>query len=114
MSLSDAVGEAFPEELYHEHNGTAFLSLPFRTQRAIAADLLAKKKATVVLDGPGEVVYPRDANAESELARRVAKELGGRSVLVLVTTRNEACWADFKPVRLQGLAADNARRSFPA
>jgi hypothetical protein len=88
------------------------LTLPFRTQRQIAADLLAKKKATVILDGPGEVVYPRDANAELELARRVAKELAGRSVLVLVTTRNEACWADFNPIRLQGLSPDNAQALF--
>jgi hypothetical protein len=112
LSLIDAVGEAFPEELYRDHNGTPFLTLPFRTQRQIAADLLAKKKATVILDGPGEVVYPRDANAELELARRVAKELAGRSVLVLVTTRNEACWADFNPIRLQGLSPDNAQALF--
>ena len=112
LSLIHAVGEAFPEELYREHNGTPFLSLPFRAKRQIAADLLAKKKSTIILDGPGEAVYPRDADAELELARRVAKEVASRSVLVLVTTRNEACWESSNPIRLQGLASDNARALF--
>ncbi len=112
MSLAEAVGEAYPDELYCDHDGAPFSALSFGAQRRVAAGLLRKKGAAVILDGPGEAPYPRDAAAELELALRVAKELSAQSVLVLVTTRNESWWAGFHPIRLRGLSPDDARALF--
>jgi len=112
LSLVEAVGEAYPDEFYRDQDGAPFTSLPFHTQRHIAAELLAKKKATVILDGPGEALYPRNAAAEAELAVRMAKELSAKSILVLIATRNAACWADHNPVLLRGLSPNNSRALF--
>jgi hypothetical protein len=108
LSLIEAVGKAYPEEFYGDHDGVPVTALPLRNLRHLAVELLARHEATVILDGPGEAAYPRDGTTELNLARRTAVELAGKAVLVLVTTRNETCWADHNPIPLQGLSPDNA------
>ncbi len=111
-SLAEAVGEAYPDEFYGEPDGRSYSTLSFGAQRHVAADLLRKKGAAVILDGPGEAPYPRDSAAELELALRMAKDLSGKAVLVLITTRNESWWAGFHPTRLRGLSPNDARAIF--
>jgi len=108
LSLAEAVGKAFPEEFYREHDGVPVTALPFRNLHHLAIELLVKHKATVILDAPGEASYPRDGTEELNLARRTAVELAAKSVLVIVTARDEMCWADQNPIHLQGLSPENA------
>lgn len=109
LSLVEAVGRAYPDELHRDHDGSPFVALSFGTQRQIAIDILARHKAAVVFDGAGEAEYPRDADAEITLARRFASELADRGVLAVVTAEHPAGWADWNPVALQGLSPENAR-----
>ena len=111
-SLAEAVGEAYPDEFYGEPDERSYSTLSFGAQRHVAADLLRKQGAVVILDGPGEAPYPRDPAAELELALRVAKELSGQAVLVLIATHNESWWAGFHPIRLRGLSPNDARALF--
>jgi hypothetical protein len=106
LSLVEAVGAAYPDELYR---GAGDQPGPLGAQRRAAIDLLVRHRAVVVLDGVGEAEYPRDPAAEVALGRRVAAELTAAGLLVVVTARDGAGWADHGPVALRGLAADGAR-----
>ncbi len=116
LSLVDAVGKAYPAEFFRDRDGVSFASLPLPALRHRAVAMLVEHGAVLVLDGPGEASYPRDGTEELNLARETAAELAGKGVLVLVAARDEACWADHHPIRLQGLAPEKAeallRREF--
>ena len=50
----------------------------------MAIDVLAAKKATLIIDGPGEAPHPRDADEEIALAREIAEDIASRDVLVVI------------------------------
>ena len=81
LSLIDAVGEAFPEELYRDHNGTPFLALPIRT-RANRGRSAGKKEGDRHPGRPWRSGLSAMPMRNRDYRQRVAKELIGRSVLV--------------------------------
>jgi serine/threonine protein kinase len=109
LSLADAAGKRYPDEFYVDGDGSSTSRLPFRSLKHRAVELLARHKAVVILDGPGEATYPRDGEAELNLARQTAGELAARGVLTVVTTRESDCWAGQDPIPLQGLSPENSR-----
>jgi hypothetical protein len=108
LTLADAAGKRYPDEFYVD-GGTFTSRLPFRSLKHRAVELLARHKALVILDGPGEAPYPRDSEAELNLARQAAGELAARGVLTVVTAREPDCWAGQDPIPLQGLSPENSR-----
>lgn len=109
LSLVEAVGRIHPKELYRDHEGVPFATLPFGTQRRLTIDLLARDRVPVILDGVGEAEYPRDANSENDFARRYATELAENDVLTILTTDHAAAWTDWNPIPIQGLPEASAR-----
>ncbi len=108
LTLIEAVAKRYPTELYADHEGYPFLLLKIAAQRKVAIDVLAAKKATLIIDGPGEAPHPRDADEEIALAREIAEDIASRDVLVVIASRHEQCWPGLDPIGLAGLAPADA------
>lgn len=109
LTLVDAVGRAFPQELYRDHDGVPFVSLPFGAQRQLAIQVLQRRGTAVILDSPGRAEYPRDPDAETRLAIQLVADLASKSVLVIVATGSVTGWEECGPIALQGLAPEHGR-----